>query len=60
VRTGLGTLVGSVLAEEGAACAFRKCGVGYYGASGAPADLFRANGLDAASLAATVEELKTK
>jgi transketolase len=60
VRTGLGTLVGNVLAEHGAACAFHKCGVSYYGASGAPADLFRANGLDAASLAAAVEELKKK
>ncbi len=60
VRTGLGTLVGTVLAEEGVACAFRKCGVGYYGASGSPADLFRANGLDAVSLAAAVEELKKR
>jgi len=60
VRTGLGTLVANVLAEEGAACAFRKCGARYYGASGAPTDLFRANGLDAASLAAAVEELKKK
>ncbi len=58
VRTGLGTLVGSVLAEEGASCAFRKCGVRYYGASGKPADLFRAYGLDGASLAEAVEELK--
>jgi len=60
VRTGLGTLVGTVLAEEGVACAFRKCGVGYYGASGSPADLFRANGLHAVSLAAAVEELKKR
>jgi transketolase len=58
VRTGLGTLVAGVLAEEGASCAFRKCGAHYYGASGAPADLFKAYGLDAASLAATVQALK--
>ena len=48
VNTGLGTLVGSVLAEEGARCAFRKCGVRYYGASGEPGALVGADGLDAA------------
>ncbi len=60
VNTGLGTLVASVLAEEGARCAFRKCGVRYYGASGEPAALFGAYGLDAAGLAAAVMELKGK
>ena len=58
VRTGLGALVANVLAEEGASCAFRKCGARYYGASGKPADLFKAAGLDAAGLAATVKELR--
>ena len=60
VHTGLGTLVGSVLAEEGARCVFKKCGVQYYGASGTSPDLFRSQGLDAESLAATVEALKKK
>jgi len=58
VRTGLGTLVGSVLAEAGVCCAFRKCGASYYGASGKPADLYKAYGLDAAGLAAAIKELK--
>jgi transketolase len=57
-HTGLGSLVANVLAEEGARCAFRKCGARYYGASGSPADLFRAAGLDAAGLAAAVEALR--
>ncbi|MBN1918026.1 MAG: transketolase [Verrucomicrobia bacterium] len=57
VNTGLGTLVGNVIAEEGVACRFRKCGVPRYGASGAPAELFKAYGLDAAALAAAVEKL---
>ena len=60
VNTGLGTLVSSVIAEAGVACRFRKCGVPHYGASGAPAELFKAYGLDAAALAAAIEELRKK
>jgi transketolase len=59
-HTGLGSLIANVLAEEGARCSFRKCGAHYYGASGSPADLFRAAGLDAAGLAATLEALRAK
>ncbi len=50
VRTGLGALVGAFLAEEGLPCLFRRLGIMRYGASGAPDDLYRMQGLDVESL----------
>jgi len=57
VRTGLGALVGALLAEESLPCAFRRLGITQYGASGPPDDLYRLQGLDVDSLIDQVRQL---
>jgi transketolase len=54
VQTGLGSLVGNVLAEHGLPVRFRKMGITRYGSSGKPDDLYRMQGLDVDSLVQTV------
>jgi len=54
VETGLGSLIGSLIAEEGLPIRFRKMGITSYGASGKPDDLYRMQGLDVESLVQTV------
>lgn len=59
VQTGLGSLVGNVIAEHGLPTRFRKMGITRYGGSGRPEDLLRREGLDVESLVQTVlEEFK--
>lgn len=60
VHTGLGKIVGDVLAEEGVKVAFTKLGVTGYGASGTSDDLYHMQGLDPASIAKTVQRLIKK
>jgi transketolase len=60
VYTGLGKIVGDVLAEEGIKTHFAKLGVTGYGASGVPDDLYRMQGLDPVSIAGTVKRLIKK
>jgi transketolase len=57
VDTGLGASVATVLLDRGLAPQMRRLGVRQYGSSGVPADLYAAQGLDAASIAKTVLEL---
>lgn len=55
VNTGLGQLVGNVLAEERVQCRLHKLGVRFYGSSG-PADaLYAEQGLAPEQVAATIE-----
>ena len=54
VQTGLGSLVGNVLAEHGLPIRFRKMGITRYGSSGKPDDLYRMQELDVDSLVKTV------
>jgi len=56
VHTGLGSLIGSVLADHGVSTRFRKMGITQYGSSGKPDDLYRMQGLDVDSLVKTVME----
>jgi len=59
IQTGLGSLVGNVIAEHGLPIRFRKMGITRYGASGNPEELLRMQGLDVESLVQTVlEEFK--
>lgn len=61
IRTGLGSLIGNVLAEYGIGIRFRKLGITKYGGSGKPDDLYRMQGLDVESLIQVVtEEIKKK
>ena len=57
VQTGLGSLIGNVLAEHGLAIRLRKMGITQYGSSGKPDDLYRMQGLDVQSLIQTVLQL---
>ena len=57
VKTGLGTAIGSALAEGGYATRLTKLGVAHYGSSGKPADLYKMLGLDGASVAARIRRL---
>ncbi len=57
VGTGLGASVAVVLMDKGKACQLRRLGVHHYGSSGKPAELYAAQGLDAASIAAEAKEL---
>lgn len=57
VETGLGASVALVLAEQGIAAKLKRLGVRHYGGSGKPADLYKQQGLDGASIAETVQGL---
>ena len=58
VDTGIGSMVGTVLAEEGISCTFKRLGVTRYGSSGKPADLYAEQGLDAAGIVKAFKEMK--
>jgi transketolase len=55
--TGLGASVAVTLMDKGLSPKLRRLGVTQYGGSGSPADLYKQQGLDGASIAATVQEL---
>ncbi len=57
VETGLGSIVGTILAEAGKGIKFQRSGVSQYGGSGKPSDLYASQGLDAQSIAAKVKEM---
>ena len=61
VRTGLGSQVANVIAEQGLSTRMKKLGISTYGSSGIPDELFRRQGLDPATLAkVVVEEIKQR
>ena len=57
VNTGLGSMVGTILAEAGKGITFQRSGVSQYGGSGKPADLYASQGLDAKSIAAKIIDM---
>ncbi len=57
VETGLGSMVGTILAEAGKGITFRRSGVSQYGGSGKPADLYASQGLDGKSIAAKIVDM---
>jgi transketolase len=57
VETGLGASAATVLVENNSNGRLQRLGVRHYGGSGKPADLYRQQGLDGASIAATVREM---
>ncbi len=57
VKTGLGTAIGSAMFEAGLVTKLTKLGVGRYGASGKPAEVYKMLGIDAGSIARTIESL---
>ncbi len=59
IQTGLGSLVGNVIAEHGLPIRFHKMGITRYGDSGKPEELLRMQGLNVESLVQVVlEEVK--
>ncbi|MEN8256686.1 MAG: transketolase [Thermodesulfobacteriota bacterium] len=57
VDTGLGSIVATVIADNGLAATFKRLGVTRYGASGKPADLYAAQGLDGAGIVKSFKEM---
>ncbi len=57
VETGLGSIVGTILAEAGKSIRFKRSGVSQYGGSGKPADLYASQGLDGQSIADKVKAM---
>jgi len=57
VVTGLGASVATTLLDQGRAVPLKRLGVTHYASSGKPAELYAEQGLDAASIAATVKGL---
>ncbi|MCF8055119.1 MAG: transketolase [Desulfocapsa sp.] len=57
VDTGLGSIVGTILAETGKGIKFQRAGVKQYGGSGKPSELYAGQGLDGKSIADKVEEM---
>lgn len=55
--TGVGAMVGMLLADQGVSCKFKRLGVTRYGSSGKPADLYADQGLDPAGIAGSFKEL---
>ncbi len=54
VRTGLGSIVANVVAEQGLHCKLVKLGVHHYGSSGVPDELYASQGLDPDSVVKTI------
>ncbi len=59
VDTGLGAIVATIMADNGVTTPFKRSGVVHYGASGKPADLYAAQGLDSAGICANFKALLT-
>lgn len=57
VDTGIGSIVGMVLAEEGIVTRFKRLGVTQYGSSGKPGDLYAEQGMDPVGIAAAFKRL---
>ena len=51
VDTGIGSMVGTILAETGKAITFQRAGVSQYGGSGKPSELYTSQGLDGNGIA---------
>ena len=61
IKTGLGSIIANVIAEDSLSCRFRKMGIKNFGASGSPEDLFRLQGLGVEHLVeAVIQEIKKK
>ena len=56
LASGLGSMVGAFLAEQGVRCAFRRMGVTRYGISASPEKQFELQRLTAGDLARAVRE----
>lgn len=54
VRTGIGSIIGAFLSENGLDCRFARFGVSQYGGSGSPGDNYRLQKLDPESVAQSV------
>jgi transketolase len=57
VDTGLGSIVGMVLADNGISTKLKRLGVARYGSSGKPADLYAEQGLDPVGIATAFKNL---
>jgi transketolase len=57
VKTGLGTMLGTMLFERGIQTRLTRIGVTRYGSSGKPAELYRLLGMDPESVAGRIREL---
>jgi transketolase len=57
VKTGIGTAIGSLLAENNIQTKFKKLGAAFYSSSGKPADLYRIAGLSPEGLYNAVKEI---
>ncbi|MFH1147907.1 MAG: transketolase [Pseudomonadota bacterium] len=60
VNTGLGRIVGNILAEERIDAVFKSLGVKKYSLSGKPDDLYRLEGLDSESISKTLLQICKK
>ena len=56
VRSGIGSIVGTYLAEAGGSCKFMRMGIDQYGSSGAPEELYKRQSLDVESVVRVVEQ----
>lgn len=60
VDTGIGSIVATIIAEEGISCRLVRLGVKHYGSSGSPAELYRMEGIDTDSIVKKVMEAHEK
>ena len=54
IRTGIGSIVGAFLAENGLHCNFKRMGITQYGASASPEEQYRLQSLDIGALVKTI------
>ena len=59
VQSGMGSLVASVIAENGLSCRFKKMGITKYGKSCSAGEQYKYQGLDPENLIKVIRELKT-
>lgn len=60
IDTGIGSIVATIIAEEGISCRLVRLGVKHYGSSGSPAELYRAEGIDTEAIIQHIREAHEK
>ncbi|MCX7822592.1 MAG: transketolase [Syntrophobacterales bacterium] len=60
IDTGIGAMVGTIIAEEGIPCRLARLGVKHYGSSGSPLELYRMEGIDSETIVKKVMEAREK
>lgn len=60
IDTGIGSMVATIIAEEGLSCRLMRLGVKHYGSSGSPSELYRIEGIDSEEIVRKFIEVRER